>query len=57
MRLVSSHDPDFAEAAYGRIFNARKPAAAPVAVAQPETPGDVAEATAGPGGACARARC
>jgi FAD/FMN-containing dehydrogenase len=44
MRLVSTRDPDFADAAYGRIFNARKPVAAPLLVAQPETTGDVAEA-------------
>jgi FAD/FMN-containing dehydrogenase len=44
MRLASPREPDFAEAAYGRIFNARKPAVAPAMVAQPETPGDVAEA-------------
>jgi FAD/FMN-containing dehydrogenase len=36
--------PGFAEAAYGRIFNGRKPDRVPAAVAQPETAGDVGEA-------------
>ncbi len=44
MRLVTREQPGFAEAAYGRIFNGRKPDRVPAAVAQPETAGDVGEA-------------
>ena len=41
MRLVERGDPAFEDAAYGRIFNARKPLDSPAAVLLAESEADV----------------